>query len=150
MNKNPIVKDVLSYIEENLQEELSLDSIAGKLNYNKCYMNRLFAKSVGCTIYQYIRSRRLTEAAQQLAETEIPIVEIAQEAHYDSQQAFTQAFRQLYLISPQAYRQRGEFVPRQPRVYLKHTSCKLQSRYTGCFRPFNERAVITAGGRRAA
>lgn len=118
MSGNTIVKEVLDYIEENLQEDLSLDGIAKELNYSKFYLNRLFAAEVGCTMYKYIQTRRLTEAARQLAETKLPIVEIAQEAHYDSQQAFTQAFHRLYHCTPQMYRQRGVFYPKQLRLTM--------------------------------
>ena len=54
--------------------------------------------------YKYIQGRRLTLAARELVETKKPITEIAYEAHYNSQQAFTLAFHQLYLCTPQTYR----------------------------------------------
>lgn len=118
MSESSIVKNILDYIEENLQEDLSLDNVASELNYSKFYINRLFSKEVGCTIYKYIQTRRLTEAARQLVETELPIVEIAQEAHYNSQQAFTLAFHQVYLQSPQVYRKNGVFLPKQLKVVM--------------------------------
>lgn len=119
MSESSIVKNILDYIEENLHEDLSLDNVAGEFNYSKFYINRLFTKEVGCTIYKYIQTRRLTEAARQLVETELPIVEIAQEAHYNSQQAFTLAFHQVYLQSPQVYRKNGVFLPRQSKVVMR-------------------------------
>lgn len=57
-------------------------------------------------------------AAQKLAETEQPIVEIAYEAHYDSQQAFTFAFKQLYECTPNTYRKNGVFYPKQPKICM--------------------------------
>lgn len=119
MSESSIVKNILDYIEENLQEDLSLDNVAGEFNYSKFYINRLFTKEVGCTIYKYIQTRRLTEAARQLVETELPIVEIAQEAHYNSQQAFTLAFHQVYLQSPQVYRKNGIYLPKQSKVVMR-------------------------------
>lgn len=119
MSESSIVKNILGFIEENLHEDLSLDNVASELNYSKFYINRLFSKEVGCTIYKYIQTRRLTEAARQLVETELPIVEIAQEAHYNSQQAFTLAFHQVYLQSPQVYRKNGVFLPKQSKVFMR-------------------------------
>ena len=51
-------------------------------------------------------------------ETEQPIVEIAYEAHYNSQQAFTLAFKQLYECTPNIYRKNGVFYPKQPKIYM--------------------------------
>lgn len=101
---NKIVKDILEYIEDNLDGDLNLDKIAGQLCYTKYHINRLFSQETGSTIYKYIQTRRLSEAASKLAETKKPIVDIAYEAHYGSQQAFTQAFGRVYMCSPQAYR----------------------------------------------
>lgn len=116
MKESTIVNDTLEYIENHLNENLSLDEIEKELNYSKFYINRLFSQKVGCTIYKYIRARRLTEAARQLAETEKPIIDIAFEAHYDSQQAFTLAFQQLYHCPPRIYRKNKNFYPKQAKM----------------------------------
>lgn len=138
MSDRYIVKAVLSYIEENLNEDLSLDLIEANLCYSKFYINRLFAKETGCTIYKYIQARRLTEAARKLVETELPIARIAQEAHYNSQQAFTLAFRRAYFCTPLAYRRNGAFHPMQPEITL-----------AGCSRPVKS-IYSVLGGRMAA
>ena len=124
MKEKMIVKNILSYIEENLYEDLSLDDIEKKLCYSKFYLNRVFAKEVGCTIYKYVQMRRLTEGARQLAKTDRPIVQIAQDVHYNSQQAFTQAFRRVYLCTPQEYRRRGVFDPKQPKITMSIISSR--------------------------
>lgn len=119
MTDNSVINAAISYIEDNLQENLSLDDIEKKLNYSKFYINRLFVKKVGCTMHKYIQVRRLTEAARHLAETDKPIIEIAFEAHYNSQQAFTAAFQQIYLCTPKAYRKNGIFYPMQTRITMQ-------------------------------
>ena len=128
MKEKAIVEKVLDYIEKHLEDELSLDKIAKDLNYSKFYIERSFSNETGETIYQYIKGRRLTLAAQKLVETSKPIIEIAYDAQYNSQQAFTLAFHQLYLCSPQIYRKNGIFYPKQTRismrsslVYFSHT-----------------------------
>lgn len=111
-----IMKKIVSYIEDHLEEDLSLDTIAEALNYSKFYIARTFAEQTGCTVYKYIQGRRLTLAAEKLACTKEPIIEIAYEAHYNSQQAFTLAFGRLYHCTPQIYRKKGIFEPKQPRL----------------------------------
>ncbi len=117
MNNNMVVKKVIDYIETHIDEDLSLDKIAGALNYSKFYIARAFNQETKCTIYKYIQGRRLTLAAQKLVETSLPIVEIAYEAHYDSQQAFTYAFKQFYQCTPKIYRKNGVFYPKQSSIH---------------------------------
>ena len=70
-------------------------------------MARTFAEKTGCTIYKYIQGQRLAQAARKLVESGKPIVEIAYEARYNSQQAFTLAFGRRYHCTPQTYRRNG-------------------------------------------
>ena len=107
MKDKSIVEKAISYIENHLNEDLSLDELAKNLHYSKFYLERIFAEATDCTVYQYIKERRLAEAARKLIETDKPIVEIALEARYNSQQAFTLAFRKQYLCTPQDYRKKS-------------------------------------------
>lgn len=116
MNNESMIKDILVYIESHLEEDLTLDKIAKELNYSKFYIERTFSEKNGCSLYKYVQKRRLTEAARKLVETDKSIVEIAYEAQYSSQQAFTFAFKKFYLCTPQVYRQRGIFYPKQSRI----------------------------------
>lgn len=109
MTDDKIVKKIISYIEAHLDDDISLESIADSLHYSKFYLARTFSEQTESTIGKYIQRRRLALAAWKLVETNKPIVEIAYEAHYNSQQAFTLAFRRLYLCTPQVYRRRGGF-----------------------------------------
>ncbi|MDE7416649.1 MAG: AraC family transcriptional regulator [Lachnospiraceae bacterium] len=119
MNDEKVLEKVVSYIDQHIGEDLSLDKIAEALNYSKFYMARTFAEKTGCTIYKYIQGQRLTLAARELVETKKPIIDIAYEAHYNSQQAFTLAFSRLYQCSPQTYRKNGVFYPIQTKITLR-------------------------------
>ena len=116
MNDEPMIEKVISYINSHIDEALSLDKIAKELNYSKFYKARTFAEKTGCTVYKYIQGQRLTQAARKLVETSKPIVEIAYEAQYNSQQAFTLAFGRLYQCTPQTYRKQGVFYPKQTQI----------------------------------
>lgn len=126
-----ITRKILSYIEKNLAKELTLEKIAKEFNYSRFYLARTFKADTGCTLHKYIRGRRLDEAAAKLAKTGEPIVEIAYEAGYSSQQAFTQAFHNEYFCTPQEYRRIGVFIPKQD---------KLEA---GC----GNNSVMSAGGK---
>lgn len=118
MNKSEIISCTAAYIEQNLEEALTLDMIAEKIGYSKFYLNRMFQEETGSTIHQYIMERRLTEAARKLADTSEPLIDIAYGAGYRSQQAFTNAFGNIYRCSPLDYRVKGQWQPRRL-PYLK-------------------------------
>lgn len=113
-----ITERILLYIEDNLEKQLSLEKIAQEFNYSKFYIARIFKEHAGVTLYKYIQGRRLDKAAKKLAETKQSIIEIAFESGYASQQAFTQAFRRVYICTPQEYRQIGIFIPKQSRIHI--------------------------------
>lgn len=118
MKNKAVIKMVIDYIEIHMDEELSLDKIADALSYSKFYLERIFAEETNCTVYKYIQGRRLTVAAQKLVETKRPIIEIAYEAQYNSQQAFTYAFNNLYQCTPKVFRSRGVFYPKQSKLNM--------------------------------
>ncbi len=119
MDKVSVTERVLSYIEEHLGQELSLEGIAEELHYSKYYMARAFREKTGITLHKYIQGRRLSEAARKLAQTRQPILDIAFDAGYGSQQAFTQAFHQEYRCTPRQCRRVGQYIPRQERIRLQ-------------------------------
>ena len=145
MKHNIVLDKVIDYIENHLEEDLSLDNISRNLNYSKYYIERSFSETAGITVCEYIRRRRLTLAAQKLVETNKPIIDIAYEAGYNSQQAFNLAFRRFYLCTPQTYRKNGIFYPLQHQLSLQSTlSLSFYSNITTGF------SSITSGGRMVA
>ena len=99
-----VVQDALNYIETNLSEELSLDEIANAVGFSKFYFNRTFQSDIGMPVYDYIRKRRLANAASLLLSTDVSIIDIALTSCFESQEAFTRAFKSVYQMPPGRYR----------------------------------------------
>lgn len=117
-DQKEVVKKVIDYIEKNLEKEINLNKISKNIGYSKFYLNRIFTECTGITMYKYIQNRRLTVAAQKLVKTDKPILQIAYEAGYDTQQSFSFAFKQLYVYPPKTYRDIGIFMPKQNRISM--------------------------------
>ena len=124
-----IAEKVIAYIEDNLENDIDLKVIAESIGYSKFHLNRIFTEETGCTIYKYLQARRLTVAAQKLVDTDKPIAQIAYEAGYNSQQAFSLAFKQVYLYPPKTYREIGIYIPRQNRISMRSCSCSTYGKY---------------------
>lgn len=99
MNQGTIIFDLLTWLEDHLTNPLSLDNVALKAGYSKWHLQRMFKEVTGQVLGSYIRARRLSKAAVSLRLTNRPIMEIALEYHFDSQQTFTRAFKSS-LVSP--------------------------------------------------
>lgn len=99
------------FIERNIERRLSLAEVAAEVALSEYHFHRLFRARYGMAVMDYVRRRRLTRAAGQLLRTPAPIVEIALDAGFESQAAFTRAFRRIYGTTPAAYRCRGRDVP---------------------------------------
>ena len=112
------IEKVIDYIENNLSNKLDLDKIAEAVHYSKYHLHRLFSDTVGMTIHDYVGRRQLTEAAKLLVFSDRPIIEIAFICGYESQQAFSSAFKSMYKIPPAQYRENREFYPLQLRFTL--------------------------------
>lgn len=99
------------FIEQNLDSELRLRDIADRAAISDHHFHRLFRASFGLPVIDYLHRRRLAMAARHLVDTGQPIIEIAFAAGFNSQSAFTRAFRRVYHTSPSAYRRRNRHVP---------------------------------------
>lgn len=108
-----IIHEVVEYIDGHLEERLDLDTLYRVSGYSKYHLSRTFSGIVGLSIHNYIKRRRLTEAARLLIFTDKPIIEIVFLSGYETQQSFTVAFKTLFKCSPQAFRKKGEFYPFQ-------------------------------------
>ena len=88
------------------------------VGYSKYHLHRMFVETVGLSIHDYVQRRQLTESAKLLVFSDKSILEISLIAGYESQQAFTNIFKQMYKKTPNEYRMNEEFYPLQLRFDL--------------------------------
>ncbi|MEZ8731967.1 helix-turn-helix transcriptional regulator [Vibrio splendidus] len=96
------IEDIISYIEINLDQQLSLESIASKFSMSISNLQRRFKQSYNLTINGYIRYRRLDIARQHLERGLVSITEAAYEAGYQHPSNFTSAFKKTFGVPPHA------------------------------------------------
>lgn len=64
-----IIRKTINYIEEHLHECLTLDDVAKQASFSKYHFHRIFRSSIGMSVTEYIRMRRLTNASAALLYT---------------------------------------------------------------------------------
>ncbi len=104
---NEGITNAVSYIEENLDKELNIEDIAAKAYVSSFHFQRIFSVLCGFTVGEYIRCRRLTLAAQELASGEEKVIDIALKYGYDSPDSFARAFARFHGVPPSAAKQKG-------------------------------------------
>lgn len=97
----------LDYIEANIFAPLSTASIATGVGFSEYHFQRIFTSVLGDSPANYVRKRRLSEAALQLRNSKCSIEDIAFNCQFGSKEAFTRSFSQMFKLTPGAYRQRG-------------------------------------------
>ena len=115
------IQNALAYIEANLTENLDIREIAKKAFLSPFYFQRIFGAICGISVGEYIRSRRLTLAGEELAGSNARVIDIAAKYGYDSPDSFNRAFQRFHGISPSAARKPGALLISFAPVTIKQT-----------------------------
>ncbi len=99
----PIIRQVMDHIQQHLQEEISLMTVAEHLNINKSYLSKLFKDEVGKTITDYIHMERIKRACYILEYEHMSMTEIASIVGYNDPNYFTRVFKKYKGITPTDY-----------------------------------------------
>ncbi len=94
------LRDVLSFIEDNLARDLGLDEIAKVAGMSVSHFKALFRDTVGSPVHQYVIRRRVERAALLLRESDLPISQVALETGFSHQSHLALHMRRLLGVSP--------------------------------------------------
>ena len=98
------LKQVIDYINEYLEQNLSLNELAAIVRMSPTYFANLFKQSTGLAPHQYLIQQRIKRAKRLLKTTDLKIIDIALECGFYNQSHFTKHFRILTQTTPNAYR----------------------------------------------
>ena len=105
-------RKVFDYIDEHLDQELSVERLSGVAAFSKFHFHRQFTELFGIGVYSYIQLCRLKRASYQFAFREDSrIVDIALASGYEGPAAFSRAFRKSIGQSPSDFRAQPQWAP---------------------------------------
>lgn len=99
-----LVTQIIEYIDQNITNDISCDSIANHFKYNLNYLSKLVRKDTGRSISSYILREKCRVAANWILETNMTISEIAKELGFCSTSHFTNTFIKIMKCTPSMYK----------------------------------------------
>ncbi|WDL98621.1 AraC family transcriptional regulator [Alicyclobacillus sp. ALC3] len=117
------MRDAIDWMEEQLPGPVDIDQVATHAYSSPFHFQRMFHMLTGVTVAEYVRNRRLTLAAQELATSSVKVIDVAQKYGYESPESFAKAFRKLHGMSPSDARRPGAHLKAFPRLSF-HLSIK--------------------------
>ena len=114
MEHYEVIEEALIYIENHIQEPLSLEAVSHTFNMSKYYFHRLFSAMMNCSLNQYILSRRLNASLKFIEDRRLSLTEIAYTLNFGTPSSFTRAFKRHYGITPSSLRLKGKHLSQVP------------------------------------
>lgn len=102
--KDEAIYNIVNYIHDNIQADLSIDTLSRHSGISRTLFIERFKNTVGNTPLVYIRSWRMTKAKYLLKHSDLSLGEVSEEVGYGSPSAFNRVFKQTFDISPKRFR----------------------------------------------
>lgn len=98
------IKEAINYIEQNFQNDITIEDIAAVCGINRSYFGKIFRNSIGRTPQEFLMNYRMIKATELLKLTSLSIADIGSAVGYENQLHFSRAFKSIYGISPREWR----------------------------------------------
>ncbi len=106
--KNEIALRTKHFIDANYTQSISLKDIADTMYVSQHYLSHLFKKEVGDSPFNYLISRRIEEAKRLLADSEMPVHEVASQVGYGNDKYFSMLFKKITGQTPSSFREQSK------------------------------------------
>ncbi len=102
---DPRIKRAIDYIEDNLDQPITLDELAGVSAMSRYHFAKMFKDLTSLPPHRYLAERRIEQAKSLLMSSSLSTAEVAYQVGYNSQSNFTQIFRRLTGVTPAKFRE---------------------------------------------
>lgn len=98
------IKEAINYIEQNFQNDISIEDIAAVCGINRSYFGKIFRNSIGRSPQEFLMNYRMVKATELLKLTSLSIAAIGSAVGYENPLHFSRAFKTIYGVSPREWR----------------------------------------------
>lgn len=104
------IKEALNYIEQNFQNDISVEDIAAFCGLNRTYFGKIFKDTIGKTPQEFLIRYRMIKAAELLKLTRLSVGDIGRAVGYPDPLRFSRAFKNVYAVSPREWRNQNQLL----------------------------------------
>ena len=123
MYSNELVCNILDYLDENINTEISIDLISSIFCYDKTYVMKRFKKELGISIINYMNAMKIFNSLRYF-KYDYSILKISMESGFNSLEYFSEIFKKIIGVSPNTYKQ---FIRHDIRVLANEVSTIINS-----------------------
>lgn len=98
------IQEAIHYMEQNFQNDISIEEIAAVCGINRSYLGKIFRNSIGRSPQEFLMNYRMVKAAELLKLTTLSIADIGNAVGYSNPLHFSRAFKNVYGVSPREWR----------------------------------------------
>ncbi|MBT2770836.1 helix-turn-helix domain-containing protein [Halomonas sp. ISL-60] len=102
---NAVIHSLCTYIQEHLEEDLSLVRLAELYHFNPSYLSRFFKQEMGINLSEFIDELRIRRAKDLLRNADLMVREVALQVGYEAAHSFTRFFKKVTGMTPQEFRE---------------------------------------------
>ena len=102
------IKEAINYIEQNFQNNISIEDIAAVCGINRSYFGKIFRNSIGRSPQEFLMNYRMVKATELLKLTSLSIADVGSAVGYENQLHFSRAFKNIYGVSPREWKNQNK------------------------------------------
>ena len=102
------IEHIITYVDLNLDKELSLEQITQDLHISKSSLYRIFHAHFHCTIIAYIMQRRISKSMEMLLNSNLSIEQIAQNLGFTGAATYVRVFKKINGVTPSQFRKQQQ------------------------------------------
>lgn len=123
MSENAVdrISRSIQWIEDNLDSEINVQTLSDIACLSPYHYSRVFHSMTGMSPALYYRRRQLTNAAHKLKSSDARVLDVALGAGYESQEAFSRAFKNMFHVNPGVFQKKREPLDSLYQKTLRHS-----------------------------
>jgi AraC family transcriptional regulator len=100
IDSKEMIEACVNYIERNINDKITLDDISQEVGFSKYYLHRMFKALTGESIIEYVQARKLSASIDELANSNMRMIDIAMDYGFDHEQSYIRAFKKRFGYTP--------------------------------------------------